>query len=171
MKVNGRNIKKRLYKLSLLTDEITRAKHYRGYGVHSPFVYGLIRKVFMCRRLIDASHAELYEALLANGVAPKRAIQLQNAMHYCQYRTFAIDGDSAAEFNIATADYPAERLESVYAKARQNGTTLIVMLPYANRERRDTCRAIIAGHNSTTVDNRGYILIFNNQLPKQHFRL
>ena len=24
---------------------------------------------------------------------------------------------------------------------------------------------------STTVDNRGYLLIFNNHLPKQHFKL
>ncbi len=171
MKVNGRNIKRRLYKLSLLTDEIARAKHYRGYGIHSPFVYGLIRKVFMCSRLVDNSRTELYEALLALGVARKRAVQLQNTMIYCGCNTFAINGDGSAEFNIATADYPADSLPAAYETARRHGATLVVMVPYANRERRDACRAIIAEHRSTSVDNRGYILIFNNKLPKQHFRL
>jgi len=33
------------------------------------------------------------------------------------------------------------------------------------------CRQIVAAHRSTTVDNRGYLLIFNNNLPKQHFRI
>lgn len=171
MKINGRNIKRRLYKLSLLSDEIARAKYYRGYGIHSPFVYGLIRKVFMCNRLSDNSRTELYEALLACGVTRKRAVQLQNTMLYCGCRTFAINGDGSAEFNIATADYPADSLQSAYDAARRHGTTLVIMVPYANRERRDVCRAIVADHHSTTVDNRGYLLIFNNKLPKQHFRL
>ena len=35
---------------------------------------------------------------------------------------------------------------------------------------RDLPRAV-AAHRSTTVDNRGYLLIFNNNLPKQHFRI
>lgn len=171
MKINGRNIKRRLYKLSLLTDEIARAKYYRGHGIHSPFVYGLIRKVFMCNRLSDSANTALYEALLAEGVSRKRAVQLQNTMLYCECGTFALNGDGSADFNIATADYPAEHLSAVYDAAREHRTMLVVMQPYANRERRDVCRTIAAGHNSTTVDNRGYLLIFNNKLPKQHFRL
>ena len=171
MKVSGRNIKRRLYKLSLMTDKLARARYYRGHGVHSPFVYGLVRKVFMCRHLIDISHTELYEALLNVDVARKRAVQLQNTMLYCDYATFAINGDGSADFNIATANYPTEQLASAYEAAKQHGTTLVVMQPYANRERREKCRAIISSHTSTTVDNRGYLLIFNNKLPKQHFRL
>ena len=171
MKVSGRNIKRRLYTLSLMADKLARARYYRGHGVHSPFVYGLVRKVFMCHHLINLSHTEPYEALLAAGVARKRAVQLQNTMLYCDYATFAIDGDGSADFNIATADYPAEQLISAYEAAKQHGTTLVVMQPYAVRERREKCRAIISAHTSTTVDNRGYLLIFNNKLPKQHFRL
>ncbi len=171
MKVSGRNIKRRLYKLSLLTDELSRARYYRGHGVHSPFVYGLVRRVFMCRHLIDLAHTELYEALLAVGVARKRAVQLQNTMLYCNYATFAINGDGSSDFNIATADCAIEQLATAYAATKQHGTTLVIMQPYAVRERREKCRTIIAAHASTTVDNRGYLLIFNNKLPKQHFRL
>jgi len=171
MKVSGRNIRKRLYKLSLLKDEISRAKYYRGYGVHSPFVYGLIRKVFMYRKLYDADNAPLYESLISAGVVRKRAVQLQNAMLYCGCTTFGINGDGRADFNIVTVEYPVERLKSAYETAREHGTILVVMSPYANRERRDECRAIVESHKSTSVDNRGYMIILNNKLPKQHFRL
>lgn len=171
MKVNGRTIKKRLYKLSLLKDEISRAKYYRGYGIHSPFVYGLIRKVFMCGRLYDPENAPLYDALIAAGVVRKRAVQLQNAMHYCNCTTFGINGGGCADFNVVTAEYPFGQLKTAYEAAKEHGTILVVMSPYANRERRDECRAIVAMHKSTSVDNRGYLIILNNKLPKQHFRL
>lgn len=171
MKVSGRNIKRRLYKLSLLKDEISRAKYYRGYGIHSPFVYGLIRKVFMCGKLFDADNAPLYESLLSAGVVRKRAVQLQNAMHYCGCSTFGINGDGCADFNVVTVEYPVEKLEAAYESTREHGTILVIMSPYANRERRDECRAIVESHRSTSVDNRGYLIILNNKLPKQHFRL
>ena len=171
MKVSGRNIKKRLYKLSLLKDEITRAKYYRGYGIHSPFVYGLIRKVFMCGKLYYPDNAPLYDALLSAGVVRKRAVQLQNAMSYCCGKTFGINGDGSADFNVVTVEYPTEKLAEAYEATKRHGTILVVMSPYANRERRDECRRIIESHKSTSVDNRGYTIILNNKLPKQHFRL
>ena len=49
--------------------------------------------------------------------------------------------------------------------------TVVLIAPYAGRERQALCRQIIAAHRSTTVDNRGYLLVFNNHLPKQHFQL
>ncbi len=171
MKISGRNIRKRLYKLSLLKDEISRAKYYRGYGIHSPFVYGLVRKVFMYGKLYDADNAPLYESLISVGVVRKRAVQLQNAMVYCGCATFGINGDGRADFNVVTAEYPVGQLKSAYESTRAHGTILVVMSPYANRERRDECRAIVESHKSTSVDNRGYMIILNNKLPKQHFRL
>ena len=82
MKVSGRNIKRRLYKLSLLPNKLSRAKYFRGHGVHSPFVYGLVRKVFMCGKLFEDCNRNLYDRLLEAGIPVKRAVQLQNAMTY-----------------------------------------------------------------------------------------
>ena len=38
-------------------------------------------------------------------------------------------------------------------------------------ERQALCRQLVAAHRSTSVDNRGYLLLFHNYLPKQHFRI
>jgi len=45
------------------------------------------------------------------------------------------------------------------------------MEPYADVERRNCCRHLAAEHPSTSIDNRGYLLLFNGTLPKQHFKL
>ena len=55
--------------------------------------------------------------------------------------------------------------------ARREGATLCIMEPYADVERRNCCRRLAAEHPSTSIDNRGYLLLFNGTLPKQHFKL
>lgn len=65
---------------------------------------------------------------------------------------------------------PAETLALV-GDAAAAGNTVAVMSPYDGRERRAMCLQIVAAHRSTSVDNRGYLLVFNNNLPKQHFRI
>ncbi len=172
MKESGRNIKRRLYTLSLIGNRVSRAKHFRGHGVHSPFVYNMVRKVFMRRgKLLDDNHA-LFDTLVATGISRRRAAELQNAMIYCDATTFAIDNsDCIAEFNIVTEQFPLNALHEVAKRAAEQRVTLIIVSPYKTRERNDVCNAIIEQHTSTSIDNRAYLILLNNHLPKQHFRL
>ena len=73
--------------------------------------------------------------------------------------------------SILLADYPTEKLAAALATAKTEGVTLVICQPYANRERQEAIKMLIAEHRSTTVDNRAYILFCNNHLPKQHYRL
>lgn len=171
MKVSGRNIKRRLYKVSRLRDRISRARHFRGHGVHSPFVYNIVRQVFMCSYIKSDKH-DLYDALVERGVPKKRAVQLQNLAVHCGYVRWAIDDATAeCELLIATDDVVSENLAEFIECSARSGATLAILAPYKNRGRDEACRRIVANHGCTTVDNRGYLLIFNNHLPKQHFRL
>ena len=113
-----------------LPTDLKRARYFRGHGVHSPFVYAIVRQVFMRSAPIDGDTA-LYTALKSRGISERRAVQLQNLMIHCGYTSFGID---CADDDKA-------------------------------------CRAIIAKHRCTDIDNRGYLLLFNNYLPKQSFRL
>ena len=161
MKISGRTIKRRLYGLRNLPADLKRARYFRGHGVHSPFVYAIVRQVFMRSTLIAKSDTALFDALTDRGISARRAVQLQNIMIHCGYTSFGID----------CADVPAERLEAMAAKASAEGATLCIMSPWYDRRRDEACRAIIAKHRCTDIDNRGYLLLFNNYLPKQSFRL
>ena len=170
MKITGRNIKRRLYGIGKLPNRLSRAKYFRGHGVHSPFVYAIVRQVFMKSRLMTDDRT-LYDALRGEGVSEARAVQLQNLYAHCGYSRFVLNGIDKADFVVLTREFAAERLRAVIDEAKRTGATVAVMTPYDGRERENECRAIVAGHNGTTVDNRGYLLVFNNGLPKQHFRL
>lgn len=175
MKITGRNIKRRLYGLRNIPANIKRARYFRGHGVHSPFVYAIVRGVFMCSKLYDNSATDLYDALLARGAAKRRATQLQNLMTHCRYQTFAIDCPieqmQGVDLVIATTATASEQLAQIAKQARQNKQTLCVMSPSLDSRRDKACREIVATHQCTSIDNRGYLLIFNNHLPKQKFRL
>ena len=172
MKHSGRNLKQRLYGLTLIGNRLSRIRHFRGHGVHSPFVYSLVRKVFMHKGLLSEDSRALYDALTTLKTPKRRAIELQNCMLYCGYTTFSIDSpECCAEFNILTEHYPTAELERALSRAAELGTTLVVLSPYLCRERKDVCQSLIARHTSTSVDNGGYILYLNNYLPKQHYRL
>lgn len=174
MKITGRNIKRRLYGLRTLPSNLKRARYFRGHGVHSPFVYAIVREVFM-RSELNTERRELYDALLNINVAKRRAIQLQNLMEHCKYLTFKIDCEPQqikdCNMVVASIDIPAEELAALADKAREEKITLCIMSPSLDRQRDEACRAIVAAHPCTSVDNRGYLLLFNNHLPKQTFRL
>ncbi|MDE6069677.1 MAG: hypothetical protein K2F92_02200 [Alistipes sp.] len=148
---------------------LARARHFRGHGVHSPFVYAIVREVFMRTTLLPGDHA-LYRALLEAGANERRAMQLQNLAIHEGYDTFGVDRADAA-FCIATPRLSRTGLLQLADTAARTGATVAVLEPTSGYERRMLCRQLVAMHRSTSVDNRAYLLLFNNHLPKQHFEL
>ena len=174
MKASGKNLKRRLYGIARLRDRISRVRHFRGHGVHSPFVYSIVRNVFMRSKFItdDIYYTTIvYEALLEQHMPQKRALQLANLCAHCGYREISYSRPCAADMMVVPQNIEPENFATYVQVAGECGATLVIMAPYLNHKRDMACREIVAQHKSTTVDNRGYLLIFNNHLPKQHFRL
>ena len=174
MKITGRNIKRRLYGLKTLSSNLKRARYFRGHGVHSPFVYAVVRQVYM-RSAFASEERGLFDALVAKGVARRRAMQLQNLIEHLHYTTFCIDPTTeectGKEMIISTLNQPASMLPALADVAREGGSTLCIIAPAYDSERDKMCRRLVEEHRCTSVDNRGYLLLFNNHLPKQKFRL
>ena len=170
MKRSGRTLKQRLQDISYLPSYLSRARYFRGHGVHSPFVYDIVRKVFMQGKLQNTDSA-LYSTLLSKGVAKRRSVQIANLAEHCGYDSWCIDTMEQKQMIILTLDTHYTELARYAEYAREKGATLCIVNPYNTRERLNVCLDIIDAHPSTTVDNRAYLLVFNNHLPKQRFRL
>lgn len=153
-----------------LRSHLARARFFRGHGVHSPFVYAIVRQVFMKTELSEGDRS-LYTALRERGVNERRAVQLQNLFLHCGYERFGVNCASDIDLCIVPSDTPTEQLPLLAEAARRQGATLCIMEPYTDVERRNCCRRLTADHPSTSIDNRGYLLLFNGTLPKQHFKL
>lgn len=175
MKITGRNIKRRLYGLSRLPSNIKRARYWRGHGVHSPFVYKIVREVFMSSILKPHDDTPLCDALHPLGVARRRVIELQNLMSQCHYKSFGIDCSPAQmegkDMVIASLQCNNDMLAAMAARATELHSTLCILSPSYDRKRDIACKEIVKNHPCTSIDNRGYLLLFNNHLPKQIFKL
>lgn len=167
MKNSGRSLK---HRLMMLGNRLSRIKHRKGHGVHSPFVYGFVRKVLMTKTICEEMGTALYDSLVANGVAEKRARELHNTLCYIEGQSYSIN-EVECDLSILLVGYPTEKLREAYEVAKRKGVTLAICQPYLNRERQNEVKALRDEHRSTTIDNRAYILFFNNRLPKQHYRL
>ena len=71
-----------------------------------------------------------------------------------------------ADLCIATRELdPAATVRLVVAASADGAHTWCCFRPMTDRDRQLLCSRLIAAHRSTTVDNRAYLLFFNNYLP------
>ena len=137
-------------------------------------MYSIVRDVFMCRKL-KSENNNLYQQLISLGVSQRRAIELQNLLEHCRYSSFGIDCDveqmEGKDFVVATLKCDAPTLQQMAARATDLQTTLCILSPAYEQSRDKACKALVEAHRCTSIDNRGYLLLFNNHLPKQKFRL
>ncbi len=65
-----------------------------------------------------------------------------------------------------------EETLALVEKAHGTGAALCMVSPYESRRRRHLARRLVESHRHTSIDNRGFLVLFTDQrLPKQHFKL
>lgn len=177
---------------------LPRMRFWRGHGIHSPFMYALVRKVFMKRR-ITGGDTGLYLALRERGVGKRSAVVLQNMFTHCDRESYTILGEQGAKSTACKTEKEHKTGES--GKDRDPGKerrNLCILLPTAAPElierqmrvcsekqgvlavpaplrhkavRETTLRAAWEYH-CVSVDRRDMILcFFDSALQKQHYRI
>ncbi len=155
---------------------VSHLRHYRGYGVHSPYAYALERDVFLKKEFL-CEDRHLYRLLRVARVGNRRAVQMQNMYHYCNYGTYAVDNleECAISENglyIATMNSTPEQIWHFVSRVGDVRLTLCVMYPRYNKERLKFCRRLIKGHRGMSLDNIGFVLyLYNDMKKKQHIKL
>ena len=159
------------FRLSLLPERLTRLRYFRGHGVHSPFVYAIVRQVFM-RSSLDPKNEALYRRLREERVPHKGAVRLANLCAYCGCRQLSFAADGGGDCLIVPRNTAPTAFAAYVQAARNANGMLVILQPYLNRERAQACRTIAASHEGTSVDKFGFLLLFHNEkLPKQHYRI
>ncbi len=156
--------------LSRLDRQMKRLRHKRGHGVHSPYIYSIVREVFMRRELTPAMNP-LYDTLVGVGLKRRYARELENMRHHCGFSTFDIDSLEQVDMVICTTKSTSDQTLEIVRLSKERGTTVVFVAPHLDTQREQMSEGIVAKHHSTTLDRRGYLVIFNNHLPKQHFIL
>lgn len=112
----------------------------------------------------------LYRALCEAGLGARHATELQNLATHCGYRTYSVNC-ADGELCVLTRDLPLAETLALVSAAAEACHTVVVIAPREARERRALYGRIVDMHRSTTIDRHAYLLVFNNHLPKQHFRI
>lgn len=145
----------------------------RGHGIHSPFVYSLVREVFMPRSLMEGDES-LYAALRSAGVGRKPARQLHNLFIFGGYTTFSINNGTLPEttghLHIFTHTTSPDDI-AAFPPDRMNDSTLCV-IPGRGRKKKRICRKMVDNHPGISIDKRRYYLYFYAlSYKKQHYKL
>ncbi|MFI3258928.1 MAG: hypothetical protein R3Y16_02400 [Rikenellaceae bacterium] len=161
-------------RIKRLKGGLQRLRHFRGHGVHSPFVYSLFRGVFMRREVIPTEDLSLLDEIAKINLSSRVEVELQNVYTHCGYKSFSIDPSeegAESDFVVVSTSYPTLDIDPLLTKLRERGTTVAILISRKDRERERVCEEIVERHPSTTIRRPNYLLIFNNHLPKQHFQL
>lgn len=163
-------MKPREFITSRFKRQISRLRHRRGHGVHSPYIYNIVREVFMRRRPTHQQSA-MQETLIELGIQKRCAVEIENLRHHCGLSSFGVDTLKPHDMVICNMEYTLEHTLQAVKNGVESGTTIVILSPHATPQRGAMCDKIVAQHHSTTLNRRGYLVIFNNHLPKQHFVL
>lgn len=175
-----------------------RFRYWRGHGIHSPFMYGLVRNAFMRSRL-RGKDTGLYIRLRDCGVARKSAAALQNLYNYCgsEVRIFPASESALTAPALLIRQQFEQSIEKKYPdrEKRRNlcivlpsatpemileterftaqcGGTLVILLNRPYGKQRKTAQSILQRHPGVSIDRRDMLLFFfDGGLQKQHYRI
>lgn len=142
----------------------------RGYGVHSPMLYRIIREAMMPRHVVDSDHS-LYDALRLRKVGRRTATRLQNLFTLENYAEWRIDEPSAAGgVTVLTPDCTAEKVREIIGGLEEGAVCAIY--PLWGCQRRALCRELTKAHRSMSAEKPRLMLYFaRTDLRKQHIRI
>ena len=115
-------------------------RHWRGHGIHSPFMYGIVRNVFM-KSKITGPDTRLYDELRRERIGRKHAVKIQNLYAHCRMESHTLvtglGSQTRAGRNLCIL-MPDASAETIVEKVRESAgkdDCLILLAPHRNARR------------------------------------
>ena len=169
MSQQHKKVKSHLCKRGVITNRLSRMRHFRGHGVHSPYIYIMVRKILLHHNYDVSQFDAITMAQLQDyALSEHRAKELLAIAQYCKYSTFSFDACKECDIVVLSSQCSNEEVANITEWAKINSTAVAIIKPY---KRKELCDKILEQLTSTSIDRYDYLLLLNNYLPKQHFRL
>ena len=176
MKIISR-IKHQLFRGYFRIGAVIHVRHWRGHGIHSPFMYGIVRNVFMKSRITGRDRT-LYNALIRHRIGRKNGILLQNLYTHCKMERFVLVGamdvplPPGPVFCILLPNTPTETLGFMARKILAQSGCLVVLAPHRSSRRWKVAQQIRQHYRCVSVDRRVMMLYFADpKLQPRHYRI
>lgn len=171
------------YRLSYRVRSYVHIRHWRGRRIHSPFMYGVVREVFM-KRAVTGDDYRLAETLVAYKISGKNAVNLQNLYTHCGMEYFSVIDDNAGVHHAVCEEKYRPNLCILFpsvsplaaldvAKRMEGGMGILaVMYPHRDTKWRKVSARIWNDFRCVSVDRRLIRLyFFDPKLQAQHYRI
>lgn len=146
-------------------------RHRSGFAVHSPFMYGVVRKAMMPRKVVGTSR-ELYDALGVTGASRRTATRLQNYLTHLDYPAWSVDKSVEQGLVVATPKCSAEEVEALVAELSDGRSATLCLLHGRSKVRKALAKRLVAQHPSMSASKCDFtLLVYGRALPKQHIIL
>ena len=144
-------------------------RHSRGYGVHSPMLYRIVRKAMMPRVVVGADRT-LYTELLAQGVGRRTATRLQNLYSTEHYSAWSIDASAGVGgLTILTPACAESVVREIAEGLVEKDGVVVVLHKIPDCKRRALCKELVRKHHSMSAEKATMLLLFaRSDLRKQH---
>ncbi len=158
-------------------------RHFRGRSIHSPFLYSLVRHVFMAGQVIGPER-DLYDALRLIGVGHKQSVLLQNLYTHTGLNAYTLLGPGLPSGGIGPTHPGGHNLcillpgvslrvlMQASERASEQQDTLVVLAPHLTRRSREAVRSIRHRRPCLSIDRCNLqICVFDRKLQPQHYRI
>ena len=154
-----------------------RLNHWRGHGIHSPFMYRLVREVLVKRKVSYNPHT-LPENIMNYNLLKRDTLFIRNLYAFLKYPNSIIAGEGRPDhrtFCVAPMDTPPEKIGELINAIDRNGNNeccVAVLGVNKSREKYQLCRELIQKETCVSVDlYRTYLFLFDKRLQKQYYRI
>lgn len=170
-------MKFRLLKIYIYARNFFRINHWRGHGIHSPFMYRLVREVLVKKRVSYNPHT-LPENIINYNLLKRDTLLIRNLYSFLQYPDSVIVGEGEPgnrTFCVAPMDASPEAIRQtieMIRSRRYNECCVAVLGVNKSLEKYQLCRRLIQTEGCVCVDlYRTYLFLFDHRLQKQYYRI
>ena len=157
------------------TKYLLRFKYRKGHNIHSPFVYHLVRGVFMPQLSKELNiDKEMFDKFHTNNVKSRHAMRWCQLYDYMQFHSNVVD---PTEYNnedlvIITSIYCVKSIDSIMQKMEQTDGRVVLVINGINKNKQSREWWSKEVKDKVILDFNSFgVIVFDKHLSEKKYKL